>query len=162
MIKKYMLLLVCLVAAATAKAGDGDNYLNISGGYQWPNTLDATFSYERELPYGKAVEIFGEAGNHWQKPVCHMFWKGYYWDGGLNYKMPIRRYKNSNLRFRIGAYAGADRRKFFFGAEAGFEYNYIFPCGIQFSIIQKNNFNFLHAAMDHFRNGLLIGFKFPI
>lgn len=49
--------------------------------------------------------------------------------------------------------------KFFFGLEAGFEYSYVFRSGLEFSIIQKNNVNFLHG--DTFRNGLLLGIKVP-
>lgn len=36
--------------------------------------------------------------------------------------------------------------------EAGFEYSYVFRSGLEFSIIQKNNVNFLHG--DTFRNGV--------
>ena len=43
--------------------------------------------------------------------------------------------------------------------EAGFEYSYVFQNGWEFSLIQKNNVNFLHG--DTFRNGLLLGVKIP-
>lgn len=160
---KYILVgFIFFFTCLSIKAGEGDTYLALSAGALYPKTLNAEVSVEKELSYGQSVAIFGEAGNHWLEPVCHMFWKGYYWDGGVNYKFPLRRYKNGMLRFRVGADCGADTRKFFFGAEAGFEYTYVFSSGVEFCIIQKNNFNFLHAARDHFRNGLLIGFKFPL
>lgn len=50
-------------------------------------------------------------------------------------------------------------RKFFLGLEGGFEYSYVLRSGMEFSIIQKNNVNFLHG--DTFRNGLLLGIKIP-
>lgn len=50
-----------------------------------------------------------------------MFWKGYYWDGGVNYKHRLKRLKNGQLRVRGGVTAGADQTDFFFGAEVGFE-----------------------------------------
>lgn len=80
-------------------------------------------------------------------------------DGGILYKHRLRRYKNGMLRFRFGPQFGAVERKFYFGLEVGFEYNYVFQNGCEFSIIQKNNVNFLHG--DTFRNGLMIGFKIP-
>lgn len=159
--KKLFLFLICLSGAVMAAfAGDGDSRLTIAGGFQFPETLDAQLGYEYDLSSGSAVEIYGELGNHWQHPTCHMFWKGYYWDGGINYKFRIHRYKNSLLRVRGGIDAGADRRKFFFGVEAGLEWEYVFSSGIRFYIMEKNNVNFLHG--DTFRNGLLIGFKFPL
>lgn len=160
--KKYLTVLLAALATLCAKAGDGDGLLNVNAGYLYPNTLNATIGYEREFGYGQAAEIFGEAGNHWQHPTCHRFWKGYYWDGGILYKYRLKRYKNGMLRFRIGPQFGAELRQFFIGVEAGFEYCYVFPSGIQLSVVQKNNFNFLNSGGDHFRNGLLIGLKFPL
>ena len=113
--------------------------------------------YEYPLSYGNAVEVYGEVGNHWQKPVCHNFWKGYFWDGGMVYKHRLARYKNGMMRLRLGPQFGAVQKKFFFGLEAGFEYSYVFRSGLEFSVIQKNNVNFLHG--DTFRNGLLAGDK---
>ena len=52
-----------------------------------------------------------------------------------------------------------ERRRIVFGLEAGFEYSYVFRSGLEFSVIQKNNVNFLHG--DTFRNGLLLGIKVP-
>lgn len=157
--KKYFLLLAAVLTSIAASA-DGDNRFTVSAGFQFPSTLNAQIGFEHDLSYGNAIEVFGEMGNHWQHPVCHMFWKGYYWDGGVNYKHRLVRFKNGQLRVRGGVDAGADRRKFFFGAEVGFEYDYIFANGWRFCVIQKNNFNFLHG--DTFRNGLLLGIKIPI
>mgnify|MGYP000407774481 FL=1 len=106
----------------------------------------------------KRQELYGEAGNHWQQPSSR-FWKGYYWDAGIVYKHRLVRYKNGMLRFRFGPQFGADKRKFFLGLEGGFEYSYVFQNGWEFSLIQKNNVNFIHG--DTFRNGLLLGFKVP-
>jgi hypothetical protein len=87
------------------------------------------------------------------------FWKGYYWDGGLLYKQRLIRYKNGLLRFRLGPQFGASKGRYCFGLEGGFEYSYVFPGGVQLSLIEKNNVNFLHG--DTFRNGLLVGIKIP-
>ena len=67
--------------------------------------------------------------------------------------------KNGMMRLRLGPQFGAVQKKFFFGLEAGFEYSYVFRCRLEFSVIQKNNVNFLHG--DTFRNGLLLGIKVP-
>ena len=86
-------------------------------------------------------------------------WDGYWWNAGLVYKHRLARYKNGMLRFRFGPQFGAVKHDFFIGLEAGFEYSYVFLNGWEFSVIQKNNVNFLHG--DTFRNGLLLGVKIP-
>lgn len=102
------------------------------------------------------MELYGEAGTHWHEKD---FWKGYYWDGGIVYKHRLVRYKNGMLRFRFGPQFGAVQKRFFIGLEGGFEYSYVFQNGWEFTLIQKNNVNFLHG--DTFRNGLLLGMKIP-
>lgn len=155
--KKILLLIACAFITIGASAQKGK--LAVNAGFLFPSTLNATVGYERPLSYGNAVELFGEIGNHWQQPTCHRFWKGYYWDGGIVYKHRLARYKNGMLRFRFGPQFGAVHQDFFFGIEGGFEYNYVFRNGWEFSLIQKNNVNFLHG--DTFRNGLLLGVKVP-
>ena len=155
--KKILLLTACAVISCGAYAQKGK--LAVNAGFLFPSTLNATVGYEQPLSYGNAVELFGEIGNHWQRPACHNFWKGYYWDGGIVYKHRLARYKNGMLRFRFGPQFGAVRHDFFIGIEGGFEYNYVFRNGWEFSLIQKNNVNFLHG--DTFRNGLLLGVKIP-
>ena len=155
--KKILFILFCSVASIGASAQTGK--VSVNAGFLFPSTLNATLGYEFPLSYGNAVEVYGEVGNHWQKPVCHNFWKGYFWDGGMVYKHRLARYKNGMMRLRLGSQFGAVQKKFFFGLEAGFEYSYVFRSGLEFSVIQKNNVNFLHG--DTFRNGLLLGIKIP-
>ena len=155
--KKLLFILLCAVASMSASAQDGK--LTLNAGFLFPSTLNATLGYEYPLSYGNAVEVFGEAGTHWHRPVSKNFWKDYYWDGGLLYKHRLVRYKNGMLRFRFGPQFGAVNRKFFLGLEGGFEYSYVLRSGMEFASIQKNNVNFLHG--DTFRNGLLLGIKIP-
>lgn len=156
--KKYVLILLCAVVSIGASAQNGSNKLTVNAGFLFPSTLNATIGYEYPLSYGNAVEVYGEIGNHWQKP-SENFWKGYYWDGGMVYKHRLVRYKNGMLRFRFGPQFGAVQKKFFIGLEGGFEYSYVFRNGWEFTLIQKNNVNFIHG--DTFRNGLLLGLKVP-
>ncbi len=162
--KKILIALVCAIVSLGASA---QGKLTVNAGFLFPSTLNATVGYEHSLTYGNAVEFFGEIGNHW-KSGEGQFWSsrsallaknGYYWDGGILYKHRLIRYKNGMLRFRFGPEFGATERKFFLGIEGGFEYNYVFQNGWEFSLIQKNNVNFIHG--DTFRNGLLIGLKIP-
>ncbi|MBD5195056.1 MAG: hypothetical protein HDS87_04980 [Bacteroidales bacterium] len=154
-VKTLLVGIICMVSGLSASA---DNKLTVNAGFLFPSTLNASIGYEYPFSYGKAFEAFGEIGNHW-KSGQGQFWKGYYWDGGILYKHQLKRFKNANFRFRGGPIFGATERKFFLGLEAGFEYNYIFASGVEFSIIQKNNVCFLHG--DLFKNGLLLGVTIP-
>lgn len=153
--KKFFIALICIIVSIGASAQEK---FTVNVGFLFPSTLNVTIGYEHSLNYGNAVELFGEIGNHWKSGEGR-FWKGYYWDGGLLYKHRLVRYKNGLLRFRFGPEFGAVKRKFFLGIEGGFEYNYVFQNGWEFSLVQKNNVNFIHG--DTFRNGLLIGLKIP-
>lgn len=157
--KKILFLIILAVFSLKVRAEEPAR-LAINAGVFAPYTLDATIAYEFPSEYGHTWTVFGEAGTHWQTPVCHMFWKKYFWDGGIEYKHRVVRFKNGNLRIFGGAYAGAFARSFYFGAELGIEYNYTFANNWQFCVSQKNNFNFRRG--DTFRNGVMVGVKIPL
>lgn len=165
--KKILLsLLLFLALLPQAHAGDGNRFFTVNAGLLFPNTLNATFGYEKELHYDNAFEVFGEVGDRWAKdPECgkvcsRSFWKRYYWNGGILYKKSLIRWKNSTLRLDLGSVAGAYRGDYFFGTEGSFEYSYTFASGWKLTLKQKNNVNFMHG--DTFRNGLTIGVKIPL
>ena len=163
--KKIYLVMLSLMIAVGASAGEKDEYFRFEAGFLFNSTLNATVGYERELSYTDALEFFGEVGDRWEEdPVCgkvcrESFFKNYYWDGGVAYKKCLKRMKNSTFRLRLGPQMGAVRGNFFMGVECGFEYNLVLPNRVQLSVTQKNQVSFLHG--DTFRNGLLVGLKIP-
>lgn len=157
--KRILFSIISILLFLPAIAGERDR-LTFNAGYLYPNTLNANIGYEHETENGNAYEIFGEAGDHWRHPVCHNFWKGYYWDGGAVYKHQLKRLKNGSFRVFGGAHCGAEQTHVFFGIRAGFEYNYVFKNNWQFSISQLNTVNFLKG--DLFRNGIMLTFKIPL
>lgn len=151
-----MAIVAALFAGVSSNAFAQDK-LTVSAAFQFPSTLNATIGYERPLSYGHAVELYGEAGTHWQ---ADDFWMRGYWDGGIVYKHRLVRFKNGMLRFRFGPQFGAVRQDFFLGLEGSFEYSHALPGGWEFFVTQKNNVGFLHG--DTFRNGLAVGLKIPL
>ena len=125
--RKLSIVMLSLLISIGAMAGEKDEYFTVNAGFLFNSTLNATFGYERELTYGNAIELTGEVGNKWQRdPVCgkvckDVFWKGYYWDGGLLYKHCLKKYKNSNLRLRFGPQFGAHTGDYFFASLDGKE-----------------------------------------
>lgn len=165
-IGRIFISLMFLLLTLPTWAGEGDNHLTLNAGFLFNSTLNASFGLEHQLKYDNAVEIYGEVGNRWQRdPVCgkicrDVFWKKYYWSGGVLYKKNLRRYKNSNLRLGVGAHAGAYRHKYQFGLDADLEYIITLGNDVKLSITQKNQVNFFHG--DTFKNGLMLGIKIPI
>lgn len=159
--KKLIALLILICTGVSMSYADDPARISVNVGVEIPNTLDATVAYEHPFGYGHSLCGFLEAGNRWQTPACHMFWKKYFWDGGVAYKHRILRFKNGSFRLVGGGYCGSYLKKVFIGFDLGFEYNYTFGNNWQFTVSQKNNFNFLHH-IDTFRNGLLIGLKIPL
>ena len=137
--KRIAFLVITLFFSLKSMAGDGDKFFNISGGWQWKNTVNAV------------------VGN---KVCSDSFWSYKTFGIGAAYKPTISRGKNSNLRWRFGADLGANRKGFQASIDIGLEYSYSFRNGMQVFVMQKNDFVFW--TRDHFRNGLLVGVKFPI
>ena len=162
MMKKILAAVLTALCVMTAKAGNGDEYFSVNGGFLFNSTLNATVGYERELSYSDAVELFGEIGGRWHDDDLSfrkMFKKDYYWGGGVLYKKNIKRFKNAMVRFRLGPECGAHTGDYFFAVEGGLEFCYVLPSRVQLSVIQKNQVGFFHG--DTFRNGLLIDLKIP-
>lgn len=164
--KSILSVIVMLSSVLCTHAGEGDEYLHLSGGFLFQNTMSVTAGWEKELAYDNAIELFAEAGDRWTKdPECgkvcsKSFWKHYYWNGGFLYKKSVKKWRNSSLRLYLGPVSGATRGKYFFGAEGGFEYNHTFSSGVKFVVRQKNDVCFFHG--DSFRNGLTVGIKVPL
>jgi len=163
--KILILIAVTLAIVNTANAGDGETRIGINAGILYNKTLNGTITYEKELSYQNAIELYGDVGNQWQRdPICgkvctKSFWKGYYWNIGASYKPILSKGKNSYLRLRFGPILGANQKKFNFGLEGGFEYGIICYHGMQFCITQKNQV--LFRSNQKFRNGILLGVKIP-
>lgn len=152
---------ILFVSHINAKADDDTSRISVNAGVFAPYTLDATMAYERATGYGHSWVVQIEAGTHWQTPVCHMFWKKKFWGGGLGYRHRLVKLKNSNFRIGGDVNVGSFAQKVTVGFDILFEYNYTFKNNWQFSVSQKDAFNFLHDV-DTFRNGLMIGLKIPL
>ena len=164
--KKIIFLIMISFISLKSMAGDGDKFFNISGGWQWKNTVNAVVGLEFEGKYHNAYELYIDLATAYDKcPVCNKvcsdsFWSYKTFGIGAAYKPTISRGKNSNLRWRFGADLGANRKGFQASIDIGLEYSYSFRNGMQVFVMQKNDFVFW--TRDHFRNGLLVGVKFPI
>lgn len=165
--KKILLsTLMIILFALKSFAGDKDKHFTIAGGWQFKNTINALISLEFETKYHNAWEIYVDLSNAYTKCPEHnridskSFWDYKTFGIGAAYKPTFWRGKNSTLRWRAGADLGANRGGFQASVEIGIEYNYCFRNGMQFFMLQKNDFVFW--TRDHFRNGLLIGLKIPL
>lgn len=164
--KKLYILAIMIIISLRCFAGDGDKFFNISGGWQWKNTVNAIIGLEKETKYHNAYELYVDLATAYETCPEHgvvdtkSFWAYKTFGIGGAYKPTFRRGKNSIVRWRFGADLGANRKGFQASVDVGLEYSYSFKNGMQFFIMQKNDFVFW--TKNHFRNGLLIGLKFPL
>lgn len=158
--KRLLIIFIISFFIINMKADDASR-LSVNAGVFVPYTLETTVAYEYATGYGDSWVAQLEAGTHWQTPICHMFWKKNFWGGGLGYRHRLVRLKNGSFRIGGDVNCGAFAQRVTVGFDILFEYNYTFSNNWQFSVSQKNAFNFLHHV-DTFRNGLMIGLKIPL
>lgn len=164
--KILMVMILVIISNNAAKAGEGDTFFNVAGGWQWKNTVTALFSLEFETQHHNAWEISVDLANAYDVCPDHgiidskSFWNYPTFGIGGAYKPTISRGKNTTLRARLGGDLGGNRKGFQASIDIGLEFNYAFRNGMQFFVLQKNDFVFW--TRDHYRNGVLIGLKLPI
>ena len=170
--KKIIFLLIIFIFSLKSFAGDGDKFFNVYGGWQgnavkWNRQMvNLMIGLEFEGKYHNAWELYFDFSTAYKKcpdcdKVCSKSFFDYKTFGvGAAYKPVLSRGKNSLLRWRVGADIGANERGFQASLDLGLEYSYSFKNGMQIFVLQKNDIVFW--SRDHFRNGLLIGFKFPL
>ena len=161
-----------LFSSLISFAGEGDKFFNVSAGYQcnavkWDsNIFNVVIGLEFEGRHHNAWELYIDASTRWVKcPDCNTVCSKSFFDYktfgiGAAYKPVLSRGKNSLLRWRIGADVGANEKGFQASVDLGLEYSYSFRNGMQLFGLFKNDFVFW--SKDHFRNGILIGVKFPL
>ncbi|MDH6358921.1 hypothetical protein [Parabacteroides sp. PF5-9] len=176
--KKLSIIFVCLLMATTIMAGDGDTYFSFSGGALYKNAITAEFTFEKHLKYHSAWEvgldyynqifnrdvyppILGESGEVTNDNAGKEINRYSILFQGA-YKKVLIRGKNYNIRGRLAAGIGVnDRERFTCSITPGFEYSYTFPNGVQFFVLQKNQFSFWASNKSWFRVGGTMGIKIP-
>ena len=155
--KRFVFVLCMLLGVGlSALAGNGERYIGFSGGYSFVRAMDFMISFEKETRYHGSHELFAEFYNSKENGSWEYLRE---YRGGYAYKFPLYRGKNTTFRMRGGAALGADEEGFTAGFQLGFEFNYTFLVGSQLFLQQKNEYSILSPRP--WRNGLLIGLRFP-
>ncbi|MBD5221597.1 MAG: hypothetical protein HDS70_04425, partial [Bacteroidales bacterium] len=95
-----IIFITILLAGSIGLRADDASRIAVNAGVFAPYTLDATVAYEHSTGYGHSWVLQGEAGTHWQTPVCQKKKKKLFWGGGIGYRHRLVRLKNGS--FRIG------------------------------------------------------------
>ena len=108
---RKIFFLCLLVVTLSAKAGEGDTYISLSGGILHYNAIGTELTLEKALPYHNAWEvgldyynqIFSHPKDSFGKEINRhaILFQG-------AYKYNLVRYKNANLRFRLAAGVGVN------------------------------------------------------
>ena len=167
--KKRILMTLGLLTVLSVHmmAGENETRFGFNAGVLYPRIFNVTAQMEWETKYHNAWEVYIDYSTQWDKcrtcgKVCmDSFWKeGYGYAVGAAYKPAFSRGKNSLGRFRFGADLGASRRNFALGLEVGLEWVWTLRNRMQIVFQQKNEVNFW--AKPRFKNGALIGVRFPL
>jgi hypothetical protein len=165
--KKFLLIAIAAIALsfnATA-AGDGSWNINVQGGVMYRSATNALVSLEWERRYQHIWEAFVDMQARVETSNGRIHSDTFFDRStilvGAAYKPAFLRWKNSVLRARVGAGVGIESDyTFTTGLSVGLEFSLTFRNRMQLVASQKNDFHFW--ARDNFRNGILVGVKFPI
>lgn len=166
--KLLRLSIIMLAMACSCLTSNAQNSrsVNLSAGLLYPNTVDATLSYELETKYHNAWEFFATGSAKWKDcPSCghvcaESFWKDHpTWGVGAAYKPCVYRWRNSFGRVRAGASLGSNTDEFLGGIHLGYEQNYSLPHG--WRLFWQLKGDCLINNPDLFRVGAAIGVAIP-
>lgn len=163
---KTMILGLAMACSCLAVHAQGLRSVNISAGLLYPNTVDATLSYEIESKYHNAWELFATGAARWKDcPECgHVcadsFWKDHpTWGIGSAYKPCVYRRRNVLGRMRVGASFGSNTDKFLAGIHLGYEHNYALRGG--WRLFWQVKGDCMIRKHDLFRVGGAVGVAIP-
>jgi len=163
---RTMTLTLTMALMSIASYAQNSRSVNISTGLLYPNTLEATLSYEVETKHHNAWEFFATGSAKWKDcPSCghvcaESFWKDHpIWGLGTAYKPCVYRWRNSFGRVRVGASLGSNTDKFLAGIHLGYEQNYSLRGG--WRIFWQVKGDCLVNNPDLFRVGAAVGVAIP-
>ena len=164
--KKLIVLFSLFLLSISAKAGEGDTYISVSGGILHYNAVSAEVAFEKTLAYHNAYEIgldyYNQVFSHPKDSLGNEINRHALLFQGA-YKYNLVRYKNANLRFRLAGGIGVDDREHFTcSVTPGFEYTYTTEVGLQLFVQEKTQFSFWSSNKSWFRVGVMIGVKIPL
>lgn len=163
---RLSILMLTMVCSCLVSHAQNSRSINLSAGLLYPNTVDATLSYEIETKYHNAWEFFVTGSAKWKDcPSCghvcaESFWKDHpTWGVGAAYKPCVYRWRNSVGRMRIGASLGSNTDEFIGGIHLGYEQSYSLPRG--WRLFWQVKGGCLINNPDLFRVGAAIGVAIP-
>ena len=163
--KVFALFIAVTAIAITANAQNAKS-VNIAIGVMYPQTVDATLSYEVGTKHHNAWEFFGNVASKWKDcPSCghicsESFWKdNRTWGLGVAYKPCVVRTRNTYGSLRLGGSLGSDCNNVLGGIHAGYEHNYALKGG--WRIFWQVKCDCMIVGDDLFRTGVTIGVKIP-
>ena len=164
-IKKTTLALAMTLMSIVGFAQNAKS-VNLSFGVLYPQTVDATLSYEVGTKHHNAWEFFANAASKWKDcPSCghvcpESFWKdNRTWGLGFAYKPCVARTRNNYGSVRLGCSLGSDCHEVLGGLHVGYERNYSLKGG--WRIFWQVKCDCMINSEDLFRTGLTIGVKIP-
>ena len=112
---KTMIMALAMTLTSVAGFAQNAKSVNLTFGVMYPQTVDATLSYEVGTAHHNAWEFFANAASKWKDcascgHICaESFWKdNRTWGLGAAYKPCVSRTRNSYGSLRLGGSIGSD------------------------------------------------------
>lgn len=154
MIRIAILISFLSIAAIVVKGQDGYTHLFMRGGAVYKHAGQASVGFDFASKYHNAYELaftYYRANDEYQNYLL-----------GINYKPVLMRNKNTNFRFRFGAYAGTDLEKFVVSPNIGIELIQSLSGNLDLIIANNNGYYFFAQKAQRWRLAVEIGIKFPL
>ena len=163
---KTMIMALAMALTTGATFAQNAKSVNLSFGIMYPQTVDATLSYEVGTAHHNAWEFFGNVASKWKEcsscgRICaESFWKdNRTWGLGVAYKPCVTRTRNSYGSLRLGSSLGSNGHDVLGGIHAGYEHNYSLKGG--WRLFWQVKCDAMIKGEDLLRTGVTIGVKIP-
>lgn len=154
--KGLTLLTLMLVAAITVKAQNGTTFISLRGGWVTAKAYTATVSYDWSTRYFNQNEVYLEYYKSYKVDSIQSYMAGFV------LKPVLFRAENTAVRLRLGAGVGTTIKKFLIAPQFGFELSESLGHGVDFLLLNRNQYVFMGKLPERWRVGFEIGIRFPL
>lgn len=151
---RFFTIIFFLSIVAIGKAQDGVNHFFFRGGAVYERAGQVSIGFDFSSKYHSAYElglIYYRGRDKYENYLL-----------GLNYKPVIVRNKNTNFRFRLGAFGGTDLKTFVAAPNLGLELVQSISPNVDFIFVNNNGYYFWANKGQRWRIAAEVGLRFPL
>lgn len=151
---RLIILISLLTMVQIVKGQDGITYIFMRGGAVYQNAGQVSAGFDFPSKFHDAYEVsllYYRSNFNYENYLL-----------GLNYKPVLLRNKNTNLRFRFGAYAGTDLKRFIATPNVGLELIQSLSRNLAIALTNNNGHFFGAKDNQRWRAAVEIGIRLKL